>query len=122
MLLTVPTQQRQGIVPASAPFVVPNDAVGQIELIANITAADYEDPAHSLDMMVQVLDGAVWRDLIGFHWNGGRYVDGDGNVNPAPKVSMSPAEAYRGASLRLADINIPDRMRVGATVQTVPLV
>lgn len=118
VVIDTPIQQRQGVL-VTPSWTVPANAVGELDIQANIQAADYEVPEHSLIMRIYRLDGeGVWRAVVAGEWHGGPAVDFDGNPNPAPYLGLS-LEALRGQQIR-GEAEIPVRMRVGFTLQTVP--
>ena len=119
MEVVIPQQQRQGAFQSGSKLI--DDSVpGNILIIqADINLSDYVDPLNSLWIRLyrSVDNGATWLPSGGGRWRGGPFTDSDGNVNPMPSFSTWIPN-YRGMLIR-AELDIPRRMRVGATIFTV---
>lgn len=114
---TLPQQQRQGTY-QTASYTVPADATGYVKIVMNINTADYENTANSLQFRIYWLDVDTWKLYVGGGWVGGRVDDWELGVNPMPAVETN-IEPLRGKQVR-GEIDIPNRMRVGCTVDVRP--
>lgn len=91
----------------------------EIWIVLDIQAPVYEDPTTRLAIRLYRLIPAtgLWQYAGGSTFNGGRYVDEDGIVNP-PITFGGAASIFAGYTVR-AEIETNARVRLGATVSTV---
>lgn len=121
ILINVPISQRNpGVYETPSTVLAPT--VQEVLFRIHIPTAEYEDSLNEVRIRVYYLDDVgVWRSIsgpIGVVWKGGRYVDEDGNINPP--VTYSPGlDPLRGRAVK-AEFEILRRMRVGATIETIP--
>jgi len=116
--VTIPQQQRQGVYQSPSYRVL--DGTQKLLLRLQIPAADYENPANTVTLRFYWLDPATqtWRQIGSALWSGGRYVDEDGVVDPDVIMEVG-VSAYIAQEIR-AEIEVPNRMRIGGTVETIP--
>lgn len=53
-----------------------------MQIVADISPADYEDDTHWLTATIEWFTGRTWQPLARAEWKGGRFIDEDGVVNP----------------------------------------
>ena len=116
VVASLPQQQRQGSFQTST-YTVPADATGDLRIRMSINAADYENTANTMQFRIYVLFDQVWRVYVSRGWSGGRIDDPEFGVNPDPFISTS-LNLIRGRQIR-GEIDLPNRMRVGCTVEVV---
>jgi len=118
-LLTIPQAFRDPETPLVLTTPQPMDAnlVGTIRIQYNIPTSDYENVANGFTTKFFVEIGGQWLRMATTVWPGGRYVDEDGIVNPAPTTTI---QAYEVAGRRVrTETTVARRMRLGASVQHV---
>lgn len=116
MEVVIQQQQRQGSFMSGSKLLDASIVGPLVTFRADINAADYVDPANSLWMRVYFSNdnGITWSKPGGALWKGGPFIDEDGNVNPMPTYSFG-LNAVRGQLVRV-EVDVPQRMRVGATI------
>lgn len=100
---------------------VPVDvAAGELQFVLfGLSTADYENPLTRIAVRVYKFDTSLignWRHMGGATWQGGRYVDEDGNVNPDPVFSLGGAGGYANKDIR-CELDIQRRVTVGCRIQ-----
>lgn len=118
VVASLPQQQRQGSFQTGS-YTVPVDAVGDLRIKLDIGTSDYDEPGHTLYYRIYLFDApaGVWKLYLGGAWISGHVEDPELGTNPAPSVSTN-MEQLRGRLVR-GEIDLPTRMRVGATVEIV---
>ena len=118
VVASLPQQQRQGSFQTGS-YTVPLDAVGDVRIRLNISTADYDKVGHKLYYRIYVFDSVsgIWKVYLGGAWISGHVEDPELGTNPAPSVSTN-MEQLRGRLVR-GEIDLPTRVRVGATVEVV---
>jgi hypothetical protein len=111
--ITADRRQREGTF-TSASFQVPaNTAAGMmLELRADISAADLFDPLKALRISVAVEVNGVWTTIASSRWRGQETTE-------PPFIRVLDLSVLRGRNVRL-EVEIPERMQVGATLALVP--
>ena len=93
--------------------------IGQEVTIRALTnTTSYENVLNSFQFnLYRSADGgATWLHVAGIGWQGGRYVDKLGNVNPPPELSVGPVPAEWVGQRFRAELDIPRAMRLGAEI------
>lgn len=116
--LVLNAQNRQGTFTSSSIVMPDGVTLIQAEAIVELQA-EYEDPANAINFAVfqSFNNGATWQHRVGVNWKGGRQVLPNGTVNPNPGFRMQLQPEDIGTRWR-AEVDIPNRMRVGARVLT----
>jgi hypothetical protein len=122
VIVTLSEQQRNAGVYLTPSWTVPADAIGTLNIRAEIPTADYEEPTNRLVVRIYaLLEDGTWRRIGGNDpdgWTGGRLIGLDGTINPPHEFGIG-VHNYRGRQLR-GEVEVFTRMRVGATLYTYP--
>lgn len=119
VLVNVPQAQRDAGV-YTTPSTVIDEAATQLLVRLQIPTADYEDTQNTVVLRLYVMEPTTgsWRYVGGSRWQGGRYIDDDGIVNPPVTLSIGLGPV-RGKEVR-AEFEVLRRMRLGGTIETIP--
>lgn len=121
VVINVPESQRQGVFQTPS-WDIPANAVGMLTAQAVMSTSEYENTANSLRMRIYWMDlsTGTWKLVNEGTWSGGFKppLDPEDPPNYPFQIGVNMA-AYRGQTIR-AEVEVPVRMRLGATVFTTP--
>lgn len=110
-------QRRQGEI-ITPSFTLPANMRGEIQFVADIPTADYENTSNTISASLYQEDATVpggWRFRTGNTWRGGTRIS-DGITNPPPVFfSLSVGDSEKGKAFRV-EVDIPTQMDVGFSV------
>lgn len=112
--IPIPSQQRAAGTYTFGPAT--NNGFSTIKLTLTIPTTDYENTANQLTIQPYYSPdgGTTWQPFGGWVWQGGRYVDKFGNVDPDP-IAEWGIGPYNGMPLQVS-YTLAQAMTLGGTI------